>query len=91
MKRILCSDWLPEWAQWAYLARSGFCRFGPANKKLLKARLHCSLTLQNGTIKNIKHGLLQASEKAKCMKISVLQLIFKITRGNIRRCVEVSW
>ena len=23
MKRILCSDWLPEWARWAYLARSG--------------------------------------------------------------------
>ena len=23
MKRILCSDWLPERARWAYLARSG--------------------------------------------------------------------
>ena len=24
MKPILCSDWLPERAKWAYLARSGF-------------------------------------------------------------------
>ena len=23
MKRILCSDWLPERARWTYLARSG--------------------------------------------------------------------
>ena len=33
MKQILCSDWLPEWARWDYLARSGFPRFVPAKAK----------------------------------------------------------
>ena len=27
MKRILCSDWLPKQARWAYLAHSGFPAF----------------------------------------------------------------
>ena len=33
MKRILCSDWLPERAEWAFLARSGF----PASVKKRKS------------------------------------------------------
>ena len=34
MKRILCSDWLPERARWAYLTRSGFCLLCSAKAKL---------------------------------------------------------
>ena len=32
MKRILCSDWLPERARWAYLARSGFPALFPQKR-----------------------------------------------------------
>ena len=33
MKRILCSDWLPERARWAYLVRSGFPALLPKKAK----------------------------------------------------------
>ena len=33
MKWILCSDWLPEWARWAYLARSGLPALVPQKRK----------------------------------------------------------
>ena len=33
MKRILCSDWLPEWARWAHLPRSGLPASIPFKKK----------------------------------------------------------
>ena len=33
MKRILFSDWLPERARWAYLARSGFPALFPQKAK----------------------------------------------------------
>ena len=32
MKRILCSDWLPERARWAYLARSGLPALVPQKR-----------------------------------------------------------
>ena len=32
MKRILCSDWLPEQASWAYLARSGLPALVPQKR-----------------------------------------------------------
>ena len=32
MKRILCSDWLPEQARWAYLARSGLPALVPQKR-----------------------------------------------------------
>ena len=32
IRRMLCSDWLPERLRWDHLARSGFPRFGPARK-----------------------------------------------------------
>ena len=36
MKRILCSDWLPERARWAHLDRAlGISRVGPARKSSL--------------------------------------------------------
>ena len=35
MKRILCYDWLPERARWAYLARSGFPALFPQKRKSL--------------------------------------------------------
>ena len=34
MKRILCSDWLPERARWAHLARSGLPALIPRMKKI---------------------------------------------------------
>ena len=33
MNRILCSDWLPERARWAHLARSGLPVLIPRKKK----------------------------------------------------------
>ena len=36
MKRILCSDWLPEWARWAHLPRSGLPALIPFKKKKLR-------------------------------------------------------
>ena len=35
MKRILCSDWLPKWARWAYLARSGLPALFPQKRNSL--------------------------------------------------------
>ena len=35
MKRILCADWLPEPASWAYLARSGFLALFPQKRNSL--------------------------------------------------------
>ena len=35
MKRILCSDWLPERARWAYLARSGLRALFPQKRTFL--------------------------------------------------------
>ena len=63
----------------------GIARFGP-EKHLLEDGLHSSLTLQNETID--KTLIIQASDKVKCWKISLLRLILKITSGNIRRRVE---
>ena len=39
MKRILCSDWLPERARWAYLARSGFPALVPQEESSLFGHL----------------------------------------------------
>ena len=50
MKRILCSDWLPEWARWTYLARSGLPALVPRTKTLLEVGFHSSLTLKDETI-----------------------------------------
>ena len=36
MKRVLCSDWLPEWARWAHLPRSGLPALIPFKKKKLR-------------------------------------------------------
>ena len=35
MKRLLCSDWLPERARWAYLASSGFPALFPQTRNSL--------------------------------------------------------
>ena len=32
----LCSDWLPEWARWPYLARSGFPALFPQKRKIFR-------------------------------------------------------
>ena len=62
-------------------------RFGPANKRLLGAGLRCSLT--HYKMKQfIKHWSLQAFDKVKCTKISLLRLVLKITSGHIHRRVE---
>ena len=37
VKRMLHSDWLPEWARWAHLARPGFPAFVPQMKYLFLA------------------------------------------------------
>ena len=42
MEQILCSDWLPEWARWAYLARSGLqISFGNIINPLLASFFFC--------------------------------------------------
>ena len=35
MKRVLCSDWLPEQAVWAFLVRLGFPTLVPQEKSFL--------------------------------------------------------
>ena len=62
MKRILCSDWLPERASWAYLARSVLPAlvpqkrnsvgviFWPYNKSFIDQLLVRSRWLENGLV-----------------------------------------
>ena len=52
MRQILCSDWLPERARWANIARSGLpaqdCPFYSYNKISPKSkRVHKNFLLQN--------------------------------------------